>query len=289
MPTFRVMAYNILYGGVGREEKIRDVVSAIQPDIAVFTEVTATDSFERIAETVGPHRAEAAIRKNGQRAAVVSRWPVLESRLLGPSWAPKKWVAATIQPYGGPPVTVCGVHLVPQPLWPFELSRRIEVRTLVEQLPPRAGTPHIIAGDFNARMPGDRFLRDHAELWVRLECAIQGGWPRWALKGMVDAGYVDCYRACHERDDGFTVPAWDPAIRLDYIFASPALRQSIAAAGTSERHASAEPVRFRPRRSLGELLGWTPVRSLGDAASDHLPVWADFQWPGAGRVVESQR
>jgi endonuclease/exonuclease/phosphatase family metal-dependent hydrolase len=279
MPLFRVMAYNILYGGVGREERIRDVISAIQPDIAVFTEVTANDSFERIAETVGPYRAEAAIRKNGQRAAVVSRWPVVESRLLGPWWAPRKWVAATIQPFGGPPVSVCGVHLVPQPLWPFEVSRRIEVRTLIEQLPPSGGTPQIVAGDFNARMPGDRFLRDHAELWVRLECAIQGGWPRWALKAMADSGYIDCYRACHERADGFTVPAWDPSIRLDYIFASPSLRKSLRAAGTPAPNASAEAAGFRPRRSLAELLGWKPVRSLGDSASDHLPVWADFECP----------
>lgn len=285
MQTFRVMTYNILYGGVGRESLIRDVVEAIHPDIAVFTEVTSADSFKVIAEPVGPHRAEGAIRKNGQRAVIVSRWPVSKSRLLGPPWAPRKWVEATIQPSAGPPVSVCGVHLVPQPLWPFEVSRRIEMRTLVEQLPPREGMPHIIAGDFNARMPGDRFLRDHAELWVRLECAVQGGWPRWALKGMVDAGYVDCYRTCHEREDGFTVPAWDPAIRLDYIFASPALRQSLKAAGTLEPHAPAK-ARFRPRRSVGELLGWKPVRSLGDSASDHLPVWADFEWPSA---VESQR
>ena len=281
MPAFRVMAYNILYGGVGRETRIRDVVTAIHPDVAVFTEVTSPESFETIAEAVGPHRAAGAIRKNRQRAVIVSRWPIMESRLHGPPWAPQKWVEATVQPFGGPSVSVCGVHLVPQPLWPFEISRRIEVRTLVERLPPHEGTPHIIAGDFNALMPGDGFRRDHAELWVRLECAVQGGWPRWALKELVNAGYVDCYRACHVRDDGFTVPAWDPAVRLDYVFASPSLSPSLRAAETFESGASASSAVNPPRRSLAELLGWTPVRSLGDAASDHLPVWADFEWPPA--------
>lgn len=271
------MTYNILYGGVGREALICDVVKAIHPDVAVFTEVTCDDSFEVIAEAVGPHRAEGAIRKNGQRAVIVSRWPVLRSRVLGPPWAPQKWVEATVQPFGGPPISVCGVHLVPQPLWPFELLRRIEVRSLVEQLRPLAGAPHIVTGDFNALMPGDGFRRDHAELWVRLEYAIQGGWPRWALKHMLNAGYTDCYRACHERGDGFTVPAWDPAFRVDYVFASSALSRSLRAAGTFAPNASAGPARVPPRRSLGELLGWTPVRSLGDAASDHLPVWADFE------------
>ena len=275
------MTYNILFGGVGREALIRDVVSAIHPDVAVFTEVTSPDSFNVIAEAVGPHRAEGAIRKNGQRAVIVSRWPILASRLHGPWWAPKKWVEATLQPFGVPPLSVCGVHLVPQPLWPFEICRRVEVRELIEQLRPLGGTPHIITGDFNALMIGDAFRRNNAELWVRLECAIQGGWPRWALKGMLDAGYTDCYRACHAREDGFTVPAWDPAVRLDYVFASPSLSPYLRAAGTIAPKAPTDSIKAPPRRSLAELLGWKPVRSLGDAASDHLPVWADFEWPPA--------
>lgn len=279
MPTFRVMVYNILYGGVGREKLIRDVIGAIHPDVGVFTEVTSADSFDLIADAVGPNRAAAAIRRNGQRAVIVSRWPILHSSLHGPPWAPQKWVQATFQPFGGPAISVCGVHFVPQPLWPFELCRCIEARSLLKQLRPRAGTPHIIAGDFNALIPGDGFRRDHAELWVRVECAIQGGWPRWALKGLLDAGYTDCYRACHEREDGFTVPAWDPAFRVDYVFASASLGRSLRAAETLGASASMESARVPPRRSLAELLGWTPVRSLGDAASDHLPVWADFEWP----------
>jgi endonuclease/exonuclease/phosphatase family metal-dependent hydrolase len=279
------MTYNILFGGVGREERIRDVVEAVHPDVAVFTEVTSADSFDVIAEAVGPHRAEGAIRKNGQRAVIVSRWPLTGSRLLGPPWAPQKWVEATVQPFGGPPVSVCGVHFMPQPLFPFELCRRIEVRSLVEQLRPLSGAPHIVTGDFNALMPGDRFLRERAELWVRIECAIQGGWPRWALKGIVNAGYTDCYRACHERGDGFTVPAWDPAFRVDYVFASPALSRSLRTADTYDPGAATIP----PRRSLAELLGWKPVRSLGDAASDHLPVWADFEWHESPRASDMDK
>jgi endonuclease/exonuclease/phosphatase family metal-dependent hydrolase len=279
--VFRVMTYNILYGGVGREPLIRDVVEAIHPDVAVFTEVTAAGSFDGIAEAVGPHRAEGAIRKNGQRAVIVSRWPVLGSRVLGPPWAPQKWVEAAFQPFGGPPLRVCGVHFVPQPLWPFELFRRTEVRSLVEQLRPIGHVPHIIAGDFNALMPGDAFRREDAELWVRIETALQGGWPRWALKGLAAAGYTDCYRACHQRDDGFTVPAWSPAFRVDYVFASASLSPALKAAGTIAPEAAA--ARLPPRRSLAELLGWKPVRSLGGAASDHLPVWADFEWPSGAR------
>ena len=35
---------------------------------------------------------------------------------------------------------------------------------------------------------------------------------------MLDGGYVDCYRSLHS-DPGFTFPAWDPHVRLDYVFA----------------------------------------------------------------------
>ncbi len=55
MPTLRVMTYNVLYGGVGREELIRNVVNAIAPHIAIFTEVTDVKSFDSIAEVVGSH------------------------------------------------------------------------------------------------------------------------------------------------------------------------------------------------------------------------------------------
>ena len=281
MPTFRIMAYNILYGGVGREKRIHDVVSAIKPDVAVFTEVMAPQSFEMFADAVGPYRAEAPIPRKGHGAAIVSRWPILSSRLIGPPWAPQKFVEATLRPFGGSPISICGVQLTPQPLWPFEICRRIEVRTLVEQLRALAGAPHIIAGDFNSVRGGDAFHQERAAVWVRAQCALQGGWPRWALKGLLNAGYVDCYRACHAREDGFTVPAWGPVVRIDYVFASASLSGSLRAAETLEASPPGAAAPEQPNRSLRELMGWTPVRSLGDAASDHLPVWADFEWPAA--------
>jgi endonuclease/exonuclease/phosphatase family metal-dependent hydrolase len=278
MPTFRVMAYNVLYGGVGREQRLRDVVSAIHPDVAVFSEVMSADSFNVFADVVGPHRAEAVGPKDGHRAVIVSRWPLLTSRLFGPRWAPQKFVEATLQPFGGPPVRVCGLHLTPQPLWPFEICRLIEVRALIKQLRALDGAPHIIAGDFNSVRAGDAFHQERAAVWVRIQCALQFGWPRRALNGLLNEGYVDCYRACHPREDGFTVPAWDPVIRIDYVFASSSLSGALRAAGTFEASSPAKAA-SEPRRSVAELMGWKPVQSLGDAASDHLPVWADFEWP----------
>jgi len=35
---------------------------------------------------------------------------------------------------------------------------------------------------------------------------------------MLDAQYLDAYRALNGREAGFTFPAWDPHVRLDYVF-----------------------------------------------------------------------
>jgi endonuclease/exonuclease/phosphatase family metal-dependent hydrolase len=279
MPTFRVMTYNILYGGVGRESLIRDVVSAIHPDVAVFTEVTAADSFRSIADVVGPHYVIGAGRFESEHSAIVSRWPILPSDLPdlhGPLSARRKWAQGIIRPFEGPAVRILGGHLVPQPLWPFEIWRRWEVRSLLKRLQAAARLPHIVAGDFNALMADDTLRRDGAPVWVKAQWRLQGDWPRWALNELIDAGYIDCYRACHPNEPGFTVPAWNPGARIDYVFASPDLRALLRSSGVGESR-TASPA-AAPRRSLAELLGWKAVQSLGNEASDHLPVWADFEW-----------
>jgi len=142
--TIRIMTYNILYGGVGRESLICDVVRAIAPDIAVFTEVTAAKSFDAIAAAVGPHRARGGGPAAREYPVIVSRWPIVRSDRHGPPWAPQKWIEATTQPFGGSPLTVHGVHLAPQLLWPFELWRRAEVRHLLKRLRATAETAHVV-------------------------------------------------------------------------------------------------------------------------------------------------
>jgi hypothetical protein len=88
-------------------------------------------------------------------------------------------------------VAIHAVHLVPQPLWPFEIWRRREVRYLVKRLQLRGDVPQIVAGDFNALLPGDPQRREGAPSWIRAQWLLQGGTtPRWALKPLIDAGYT---------------------------------------------------------------------------------------------------
>jgi endonuclease/exonuclease/phosphatase family metal-dependent hydrolase len=271
----RVMTYNILFGGVGREALIREVVSAVNPDVAVFCEVTARTSFEAIASTVGPHWAQSGSGR--ERVAIVSRWPVVDADTFGPSWAPQKWIAATIQPNEGPPIRVLAAHLFPQPLWPFEFWRLLEVRALLRQLRSHSGLFQVLAGDFNALAHGDPVRRDGAPRYVRAQWWMQGGMiPRWALRGLTAAGYTDCYRACHPKEDGFTVLSWEPNVRIDYLFASPALAEQLRSSDVQRGNGRRRP---SLRRSIAQLLGSGVISDLGGEASDHLPVWADFEWP----------
>jgi endonuclease/exonuclease/phosphatase family metal-dependent hydrolase len=275
------MTYNVLYGGVGRERLIRDVVGAIDPHMAIFTEATPAKSFDSIADVVGPYRARGGGPAARECPVIVSRWPIVHSEQHGPPWAPMKWIEATINPFGGPPITVHGIQLAPQPLWPCELFRYCEVGYLLKHLARTSGE-HVVAGDFNALAVGDEHRLSRAPSRVRAQWLLQAGMvPRWALGRLMNAGYVDCYRACNGHSNGFTVPAWDPQARIDYVFASRKLRTALRASGVPQPSASGDGHRPAPRRSLAELLGWTAVKSLNGEASDHLPVWADFDWPGS--------
>jgi exonuclease III len=134
----------------------------------------------------------------------------------------------------------------------------------------------VLAGDFNAVAPRDSVRRDGAPVYVRAQWWLQGGMiPRWALGRLTAAGYTDCYRACNPAKEGFTVLSWRPHVRIDYLFASPALATRLRASDVLPGNQRGRP---SVRRSIAQLLGSAAISDLGGAASDHLPVWADFEW-----------
>jgi len=248
------MTYNLLWGGIGREALIREVIGSICPQIAVFTEVTDGDSFNAIADAVGSYRVKSRCGLYGERTAIVSCWPILGSQPFGPRCGRRKWIEATIQPSGGSQLRIHAVHLVAHSMWPMELWRKQEVRSMLGHVRTRSDTPHIIAGDFNTLADGD------------------------ALALLRVASFVDCYRKCHPSGEGFTVTAWNPTARLDYIFASEEMGQRLRSSDVRASSVSS-PLPPPPRRSYSQMLGWKPTPSLGGYASDHFPVWTDFEWP----------
>src|SRR5258708_16451553 len=127
-----------------------------------------------------------------------------------------------------------------------------EVITILQVLRTVADELHLLAGDMNALRPGDHVGTPPTGEQKRGD-AVDGA-PRLAIRRILEAGYADCYRRLHPRTPGFTYPSDVPWLRLDYIFASPALAQYLD---------SCDVVTTRAARR----------------ASDHLPVWATFTAP----------
>ena len=80
--------------------------------------------------------------------------------------------------------------------------------------------------------------------------------PREVVGEMQTAGYVDCLRRLHPKGDEFTCPTYHPAVRIDYVFATPTLAGRLAACQVVGREG--------------------PLTEVARRASDHFPVVAEF-------------
>jgi endonuclease/exonuclease/phosphatase family metal-dependent hydrolase len=252
----RLLTYNILKGGQTREVEIIEVIESVAPDVVVVQEVLEVDHFHRIATALGmsPYLAQSQDRLP-LRVGLLSRLPVLEFRTLHlwPLWP--SCLQATVRLANGHSLTVFGLHLAAYYPWFLELWRTHQVRALLRYIQRTAPGLHLLAGDFNTIAPGDQASLAEAPLWVKAQAWFQLGYiPRWALGSLLDAGYVDCFRKLHPKEEGFTLPSPRPQVRLDYVFATPPLA-----------------------RKLRECRAITEPRKVA-SASDHLPVLAEFEW-----------
>ncbi len=86
--------------------------------------------------------------------------------------------------------------------------------------------------------------------------------PRAAVRSMLRSGYSDCMRVLHPRASAFTCPSYQPAVRIDYIFA------------TSE---------LAGRLTRCEVVGRSgELAAVARQASDHFPVIAEFSLAPTG-------
>ena len=111
---------------------------------------------------------------------------------------------------------------------------------------------HLVAGDFNTLAPGELLDMKKLPMRYKVLAYMLGGRVNFrAIQMMLDAGYSDVYRKFHA-DPGFTFPAWDPHVRLDYIFT---------------------PARFADRIKSCEVM-----RDIAEPAkaTDHLPLVAEI-------------
>ena len=247
--TFRLLTYNIRRGGAGRVDAIARVVNACDPDVVVLQEATRPDIVAAVAARTGMRDARSFAR---QSLGFLSRGPVTHAHWHRPRFSRHAFVDVVPQ---GVPIRIFGVHLSAVHAAWTERRRLVELRALLHAIAAHQNGFHVLAGDFNTLAPGEDL--DVARLPPRLRPFVwlSGGRIKWrTIQTIADAGYVDAFRACHPGEAGFTMPSWDPHVRLDYVFVPSAFRDRIAAA---------DVVRANDAVS----------------ASDHLPVVADLTIP----------
>jgi exonuclease III len=79
----------------------------------------------------------------------------------------------------------------------------------------------LLLGDFNATAPGDKPEVRRLGILNRICILLQGQRIyRFAIRAILKAGLIDCFRQLHPDPDGFTYGPPAPVGRIDYIFAT---------------------------------------------------------------------
>jgi endonuclease/exonuclease/phosphatase family metal-dependent hydrolase len=206
------MSYNIRFGGVGREQRLADVINQANPDLVLLQEATHPHVVERLKEMTDM-RAWGAKMKHS--AAFLSRTDVRQFQW---HYHPRLQRAVLEVELDG--LRVFNIHLRATHSNYTERGRMKEVRAILEFAAKYKDDFHLLAGDFNTLAPGELLQMQKLPTRYKVLAFLLGGKVTFrAIQIMLDAGYLDCYRKFHT-DEGYTFPAWDPHVRLDYFFAS---------------------------------------------------------------------
>lgn len=210
--NIRLLSYNIRYGGAGHEEALTAMIRAAAPDLVVLQEATRPEVVEQLAHAAGMEHWGS---RRGDSLGYISRVP------LTASWhRPRMSRHAFLElAPEGTAWRVFGVHLSAVHAAWTERRRIYELRALLAAIGREQPGPHVLVGDFNTLAPGE--ILDFAKLPARLRALVwlSGGRVRWrTIQIVLDAGYVDAFRALHPDIPGSTFPTWDPQVRLDFLF-----------------------------------------------------------------------
>ncbi len=251
--TLRVMTYNILDGGIGREDSILEVIRAVNPDLIVIQEVTDVKTLTFLAQTL---EMQSFIGKGNtkRKVALLSRLPVLDFKNyhpIFPIW--NNIIEADIQYQSDKSFRLIGVHLIAGPWIGLELWRYLETNYILKHYQQFSQRPFLIAGDFNSVAPNDKVISSRIPGRLKIILWLQGNHVfHYSLQSMLSSGLIDCFRFINPNDEGFTLPPPKPNIRLDYIFINDAMKKYL--------------------KNCWVVRKPNPVTK----ASDHCPVVAEF-------------
>jgi exodeoxyribonuclease III len=241
----RVLSYNIWEGGGNRLSVLVDIIHRQHPDAVALMEANSRANAIALARNLemdlvfGEANSECHI-------AWLSRLPILRSENHRLTTLSKTLLEIEVT-WDGIPLRLFATHLASRhdSQQPAE-----EIRAILHVLARLENRPHLLVGDLNALQPGDPIGAPPTGTVKRGDAA--DGARRDAIRLILEAGYVDCYRTLHPQAPGHTYPTVAPWLRLDYIFASPQSAPRLYACDFVAGEAAAQ-------------------------ASDHFPIWADFR------------
>jgi endonuclease/exonuclease/phosphatase family metal-dependent hydrolase len=208
--TLRIATYNVRFGGAGRKASIAAVLTSLAPDVVVLQEATDPSTVAWIGREVGlPY----VVAMRGRSVAALSREPIATSW-----WELGRDREALEISLGNGLPRIFGIHLSAGLSQRGERRRRTEVARLLEQVQATGGPDRtMLVGDFNAISPGDGPLLKLLPMWIRILLRFDGGIRTEVMASLAAAGFADGYRSMHADDPGFTMPAVEPSVRLDYF------------------------------------------------------------------------
>ncbi len=209
----KLLSYNIRFGGIGREERLAEVIRAVSPDIVVFQEATNTRVIEKLAEAT---ELPIWAARPKHSIAFISRLEIAHHEWHYPRGAKHSFLE--IVP-AGTESRIFGLHLRAMFSKWSERVRAREIRMLLEGIKQHREGFHALVGDFNTLAPGEILNTHQMPRWIRAMVWLSGrDIQRETVQVMLDAGYADGYRTLHPLDKGYSFPTSDPHVRLDYVF-----------------------------------------------------------------------
>lgn len=251
----KLMTYNIQEGGEDFLEELTAVLEQAAPDIVAIEEANDEYVFESLAARLGFEHVLGEGRR-GFHVGVLSRYAILTSQNHADRGEFFHTMLQVQLATPGRPTSLFAAHLYPGYGPAFEQRRVEEVAAILRYMEPERDNPCLLVGDFNALSPQDRLNLDDWPLHWRVQILAQGGEiGRDAIRAVLESGLTDCFRAKFPDATaypGYTLPATDPNVRLDYIFANRLLLEKLQSCQVW--YADPAPV-----------------------ASDHLPLVAEFE------------
>ena len=211
--SFKLLSYNIRFGGLGREQALTEVIRRVGPELVVFQEAIHPDVIERLAEKTGLRFW--AARKN-HSIGYISRTEIAYHEWHYPAGARHPFLE--VVPYGSE-TRIFGLHLSARFSKWDERRRAREIRALLAGIKRHQDGFHVLVGDFNTLAPGEILETNRMPAWIRALIWVSGRkLQRETIQVMLDSAYLDGYRMLHKETNGYTFPTWDPRVRLDYVF-----------------------------------------------------------------------